>query len=166
MTSAAPLYFKIRDSRASIKRSREEMKQRDEMRRTTATYVNPVAPPHGRRKSRPEPQSGTDASYLQSPASFTGTLPSERRDVNASPAKPRASDTDERKFIFTPLVHSPTKGRHITRVERPRSKKKKKKKEHTFPQPGVSESYMELSNKYAVAGRKLRKYKEVVVLLN
>ncbi|VDP20687.1 unnamed protein product [Heligmosomoides polygyrus] len=58
-----------------------------------------------------------------------------------------------RKFIFTPVRSPPKQGKRITRVE----KKKRKKKKETFLPAGESESYLEIMNKYAVAGRKIKR---------
>ncbi|KAK5969319.1 hypothetical protein GCK32_001474 [Trichostrongylus colubriformis] len=151
----------IRQSRVNIERSRQQMKQIDEEKRSSKSFEkNPAVPSyqHGIAKVRDdESSSSRQDSSKPTLSSVTGKLPSEKStgEMTTPPSTSKRATPLRNKFDSSPAL-----GKPVVRLVRKSHKKRNKKADEA--EPGLktareSPSYLEMANRYAVAGRKLRK---------
>ncbi|KAK6015969.1 hypothetical protein OSTOST_18552 [Ostertagia ostertagi] len=147
----------IQRARENIEKSRQQMKQSDDERRASKkSGKSPTPFAQVRKGEGKSPRAPGRMSSNRTPASTTGRLPSDRssgKPVTASTDTAKGSTSSDSKFVY-----SPPRGKPVIRVVKKSSRVRHRKveKDPDLKTARESESYLELANRWAVAGRKLK----------
>ncbi|KHJ78583.1 hypothetical protein OESDEN_21794 [Oesophagostomum dentatum] len=147
--------MKVIKARDSIRESRKAMKEQDKERRSTQKFSNPVTPKYLKPKYAIPPElqvrRESDDDISQSSKSARTEPPSAFSEMSSGSASTKSDGA-----VYASGKTKKKKKKRSTK----RSKGKRKagyRKERPPPEPERSESYMDIMNQYAIAGRKVRR---------